>query len=286
MQRALAADQFKQKSREAKHRQPPIPDLGAVVPAPDPLLLGVELDLGGELGSLIEVDLRSSEGGFDQIGQAFDEGGVGIEGRDPAEILNSSFRRDLPVLDVDFLEGFDVLAHETDRDHHQFLDALATKADQGFVGIGLEPLHRTDPALISEGVGIVMAELTLQLGHHQGGRGFDVLLVGIARFLHIALGNAMGTEKDMGRRGVVAGPQFGGGQFGQGLHITGVVVPGADAADRQPIEFRVGLAEALQLPEAGAAGADREVGIEGSTTTSSTASALRSATADSVNGCQ
>jgi len=71
--------------------------------------------------------------------------------------------------------------------------------------------------------------------------------LGIARFLHIALGTPWALEKDMAV-GVVGGLSSVAASSARACHITGVVVPGADAADRQPNEFRSGLAEALQTP--------------------------------------
>ena len=57
MKRAASAEDFKEESGEAEHGQAAIPDLRAVVPAPGPLVLGIELDLGGQGSGLIEVDL-------------------------------------------------------------------------------------------------------------------------------------------------------------------------------------------------------------------------------------
>ena len=64
---------------------------------------------------------------------------------------DSSFVGQLAVFDIDFLEGFDVLAHKADRYHHQFLHSLTAQFRQGLFGIGLEPLNRPYAALVGQG---------------------------------------------------------------------------------------------------------------------------------------
>ena len=108
-----------------------------------------------------------------------------------------------------------------------------------------------------------MAQVLLQPLHDQLGTGLDLALVGVAGLLHVAPGHAVGAEEHVGRCGVRAGLDLPGDQPGHGADVAGVVVVAADAADRQAGEGRVGLAQALQLTEAGAAGADREVGVKG-----------------------
>ena len=73
----------------------------------------------------------------------------------------------------------------------------------------------------------------------------------------------MGAEKDMGRARHLAALDFLGDQLGHGPDIARVVVVAANAADRQALKGWIPLAQALQFAEAGAAGADREMGIEG-----------------------
>jgi len=68
MEGAPSADQLQQESGKTHHRQATIPDLGAVVPAPGPLVLGIELRLGGQLGRLIQVDLGALQGVLHQVG--------------------------------------------------------------------------------------------------------------------------------------------------------------------------------------------------------------------------
>ena len=155
------------------------------------------------------------------------------------------------------------------------------------LGVGLQPFDRSHSTLIREGVGVGMAHVVRQGFHDQIGAGFDLLLIGVAGFFHIALGDAVGTEEDMGLFRVIAVAHLFGDQLGHRLDVAGVVKPTADAADRKLLEGCIALTQPLQFPEAGAAGADGEVGIERqSTTTSSMPSAFMSATADSVNGCQ
>ena len=134
---------------------------------------------------------------------------------------------------------------------------------QGIIGVRLEPFHRAYPALISQGMGVGMAQVPLQALQDQGDAGLNFALVWIASFLHIALGHPMGTEKDVGASRIGSDPDLAADQASHGSDIAGVVVPTANAAKRQPVEGRVGLAQPLQLTKTGAAGADRELGIEG-----------------------
>ena len=155
-----------------------------------------------------------------------------------------------------------MLADETDGHHHQIVGLGLPQLLERLLGVGLQPFHRTHSALIREGVGVGMAHVVRQGFHDQIGAGFDLLLIGIAGFLHVALGHAVGTEKDMGLFRVVAVAHLFGDQLGHRLDVAGVVKPTADAADRKLFEGCIALTQPLQFPEAGAAGADGEVGIE------------------------
>ena len=76
----------------------------------------------------------------------------------------------------------------------------------------------------------------------------------------------MGTpwaEKKTWASAVGAGLDLLTDQFGHGADVTGVVVVAADAADGKLGEGGIALTQALEFAEAGAAGADGEVGIEG-----------------------
>ena len=191
-----------------------------------------------------------------KIGKPHDETWGDIEGGHPAEVGHPRLGGNFPILDVDFFEGFDVLADETDRHDHQILHPVGAQLVQGIVGVGPQPFNRTDPALVGQGEGIGVAQLGLEALDDQACAGFDFGLVRIARLFHVALRHPMGAEKDMGRARDLTGLDFLGNQFGHGADIAGVVVVTADAADRQALEGGIPLAQALQFPEAGAAGAD------------------------------
>ena len=133
---------------------------------------------------------------------------------------------------------------------------------EGILGVGLEPFHRAHAALVSERVGIDVAQIPLQPLHDQQGAGLDLVLVGIAGLLHITLGHAVGTEEHVGPGRVAGGTDLAGDQASHGVDVAGVVIPTADAADRQPTEGRITLTQPLQFPETGAARADRELGIK------------------------
>ena len=64
---------------------------------------------------------------------------------------DARFMGQLAVFDIDFLEGFDVLAHKADRHHHQFLHPLTAQFRQGLFGVGLKPLDRPHAALVGQG---------------------------------------------------------------------------------------------------------------------------------------
>ena len=91
-----------------------------------------------------------------------------------------------------------MLADETDRHHHQILDASGAEILQGIVCVRPKPLHRTYPALVGQREGIGEAQITTKALHDQLGAGLDLFLVRIAGFLHIALRHPVGTKKHMG----------------------------------------------------------------------------------------
>ena len=72
----------------------------------------------------------------------------------------------------------------------------------------------------------------------------------------------MGAEEYMSRWRILTGFYFVCDQISQRLDVARMVIPATDAADWQAAEGRIGIAQALQLPEARATGADREVRIK------------------------
>ena len=82
-------------------------------------------------------------------------------------------------------------------------------------------------------MGIAVAHEFSQLLHDQRGAFLDLLLIGIAGLFDVALGNAMGTEKNMGGFRHIAVMDFGGDQLSHRLQIAGVVVPAANATNRK-----------------------------------------------------
>ena len=107
-----------------------------------------------------------------------------------------------------------------------------------------------------------MAQCGLQLLDDQPGAGFDLPLVGIARFLHVALRNTVGAEEHVGAVRVRAGLDLARDQPGHGVDIAPVIVIAADASNRQSCEDRISLTKTLKLPKAGTAGANREVRVK------------------------
>ena len=155
-----------------------------------------------------------------------------------------------------------MLADETDRDDDEVLGFGRTQFLEGFFGVGLEPFHGADPALVRQGVGIGMAQKLSQFLHDQTRAGLNFLLIRVTSLFDVALGNAVGGEEDVGLVGHIAVADLLSDQLRHGTHIAGVIKPTADAANRQLFEGGVPLTQPLQFPETGAAGADREVGVE------------------------
>ena len=151
-----------------------------------------------------------------------------------------------------------MLAHKADRHHHQFFDALLAQLFQRLFGVGLQPLHRAHTALVGQGPGVLPA----QGFHDQLSAAFDLLLIGIAGFFHVALGHPVGAEEDVGGAGINASIDFPLDQLGHRLEVARVVVPAADRSQRQLGKALIALAQALQFPEARTTGADGEVGIQ------------------------
>ena len=127
MQWTVTTDQFQEKSGKSQHRQSAVPDLRTVVPSPFPLLLGIELDSGGQFSGLVEIHLRTRKAVRHHVSQAFDEGGIGVESTDTTEVDDPCFSSLLPVFDIDLFESFNVLAHEADRNGNQITGFRLTK---------------------------------------------------------------------------------------------------------------------------------------------------------------
>ena len=102
---------------------------------------------------------------------------------------------------------------------------------QGLIGVGLQPFHRTHPALVGKRVGVAMAQILSQLAHDQSSTGFDFPLIGIAGFLHVALWHPMGTEEHVGRGRIRTGAYVFGNQFCHRLEVSWVVEIAANTAD-------------------------------------------------------
>ena len=155
-----------------------------------------------------------------------------------------------------------MLADKTDRHHHQIVRLGLSQLLKRFFGVWLQPLHRTNPTLISKGVGVGVAHVLSQRFHDQIRAGLDLLLIRVSGLFHIALGDAMGTEENVGLFRVIAVAHFFSNQLGHRLDVAGMVKPAADATDRQLFKGSISLTQPLQLPEAGSAGADGEMGIK------------------------
>ena len=142
-----------------------------------------------------------------------------------------------------------MLADEADGDNHEILGFCLAQFLKNFIGVGLQPLHRTHSALIGKRVGIGMAQQLVQLLHDQSRAGLDLRLIGIACFFDVALRHTVSTEENVGFGGVVAVADLHGNQFRHRPDITGMVIPAADAANRQLFKCGVTLAQTLQFTE-------------------------------------
>ena len=134
-----------------------------------------------------------------------------------------------------------MLAHKADGHNNQIPRLGFAQRLKSFFGVGLEPLNRAHPALVGKGVGIAGTEDRFQFLHDQARAGFDLLLIGIASFLHVALRNPMGTEEDMGFFRHVGRSNLIGNELGHGTHIPGMVVPAANAPERQFLKISIQL---------------------------------------------
>ena len=155
-----------------------------------------------------------------------------------------------------------MFADKADRHHHQIVGLRLAQFLKGLLGVWLEPPHRAHTALVRQGEGVVVAHLNGQLLHDQIGAGFDLFLIGVAGLFDVALRHTVGAEEDMGLRGIVAVADLCSDQLGHGLHISRVVKPAADAANRQLLKRGIRLPQALKLAETGSTRADREMGVE------------------------
>ena len=155
-----------------------------------------------------------------------------------------------------------MLTDKAYRHYHKIFHSLLSQFLQGIFGVGLQPFNRSNAALVGEGEGVGMAELLLQLLKDEFAAGHDLPLIGISGVLHIALGYTVGAEEDMRSGRIFTGLYFASDQIGQRLDVARMVVPAPNAADWQAAEGRISIAQALQLPEARATGADREVRVE------------------------
>ena len=149
-----------------------------------------------------------------------------------------------------------MLAHETDRHNDEIIDFGLSQLFQRLFRVRLQPLHRTDSALIRKGVWIGMTHHFSELAHDQVRAGFDMGLIGVAGFFHVALRNTMGTEEHMRLGGVVAVANFLCDELRHRLHIAGMIKPTSDASDRELFEIRIRLSQSLKFTKAGTTGAD------------------------------
>ena len=82
----------------------------------------------------------------------------------------------LRVLDVDLLEGLDVLGDEGDGHRHHVLDAMPAELADLVVGVWAQPRHGPHLGLVGEGVLVGVAH-TAEPFHDEGDRGLDLSLV-------------------------------------------------------------------------------------------------------------
>ncbi len=162
-------------------------------------------DLHGRLSGIGRAD-----GGTNQVGKAGDKRGGITDGGGHFELFDSGGHGLLAGLDIDFVEGFDVLGDERYRHNEQVFFAGTGQVFERLMQGRLEPFLAADAALIAQGVGVWPAA-----GGEHGGDGFlDVALVGIAAFDQTQ-GQAMGAENQVGPRGMIEMGERGGDAFGR-----------------------------------------------------------------------
>src|ERR1700730_8322178 len=82
---------------------------------------------------------------LDEVGQHGDEDGMIIGGGGAVE-AKAELVGDLARLDVEIIEGLDVIAHEADGGQDHVADALALEPAQHVADVGLEPRLARGPA--------------------------------------------------------------------------------------------------------------------------------------------
>src|SRR2546428_10817685 len=115
--------------------------------------------------------------------------GVAVQCRDTPEVLNPGVLGHFLVKDIQFIQGFNVLGHETNGNGEHVINTLFSKLHDRIVRERLEPFDRPDFALKRKPVRICPAELI----HDRFDRLLCLLEVGIA-VSDVAFRNTMGAE--------------------------------------------------------------------------------------------
>ena len=73
-----------------------------------------------------------------------------VEAGDVVVFLAAVFEEDVPVLQLDFLQGFQAVGGEAGADHIDLLEALVGHRREGFRGIGLQPGLASEAGLVAQ----------------------------------------------------------------------------------------------------------------------------------------
>ena len=78
---------------------------------------------------------------------------AGIQAGNQGKIFTAILTKEMPVLDIDLLQGLETIGRKSRRHDDQIFDTLARQGDHGFVCIGLQPFRRPETRLVAHADG-------------------------------------------------------------------------------------------------------------------------------------
>src|SRR5580704_1867519 len=155
------------------------------------------------------------------------------DGRHHPEYFDAELHGFFPGFDIDFVERLDMLGYKGNGHNEHFLDAPGAKPFDGSGKRWLEPLGRSNPALVAQQVRFRPAgKLLSSLFRDQADRGFDLMRIGIP-LLDQAHRQAMRAENQVNAGTVRELPEDGADTLRHRLNIKWMIVKLADGALRR-----------------------------------------------------
>mmetsp|Transcript_13764 Transcript_13764/g.35432 ORF Transcript_13764/g.35432 Transcript_13764/m.35432 type:complete len:425 (+) Transcript_13764:400-1674(+) len=175
--------------------------------------------------------------------------------RDPALL------GEISVLNVDLLERLDVLRDERDGHCDHLGDAAGAELADLVVRVRLQPLDRSHLGLVRQRV-VVRVPHRAQLGHDCRDCVLCLCLVRVAKLLDVRLGKPVRGEEDVRLVDRLECVALLLDQPRESRHVTGARVPRGDDDGTHLPELLVIVIYALEKPQRGAGGGDRELRVE------------------------